>query len=603
MRFYFGFSKRIMLKNLFKIALMLIGGFLAFFGINNISVLALEDGFTNRNIGNIKYCSYDTSSPNATCTASSSTYQNSTINGIANTMIPVGIQTSQNGRMVPTSHTNYWIYGGVSATGSDNPCNNPNTISFNVTLNLEDPNNVLASNELNPNSYSGPTPVITASIRDAIFGFTRKSYSSSNSYYYYTGTGNVYGVKAGFRTGSGTNDFRNETTCSFISYGSNKSLNFRCTINATLPSNSLYIRTSYTNSSYNNPSLYPNLIIRDDIKVSEINDPCNNNYASDSQGIVDSINGQSGQIAQNTQDIIDSQNNINDNITDFKNNNHQDMEDLKDKADGLEDVLGDISDKQDDTNDKLDDINDGINQTNNGLNEIKDGISCIEEDYHFNYGSNSNLITHGYLSSTGRFVENNDYEVSDYLKMGTGENKLTLDFTDTDINYCIYTINKTKISCHNYSSQNIDIEKPQGYYYIRLSLKVDKLVRYKRCNVILGGSGAGHYFGDLYYVQDQPISSLITMPVYLLNKVISSIEHVNDCQPFRVPFNVFNGAGDDIIFPCIDLADYIPATLLDTLDTIFCLVIFYRFSKWIIQLFENLSSADDTFDYMYGGKW
>lgn len=345
MRFHIGFSKRLPAKTLIKFGLGI--ALLLLYFCSSLTAYALEDGFTNRNIGNIKYCSYNTASPNASCTASSSTYQNSTINGVSNAMVPTGIQTSQNGRMTPSAHTNYWIYSGVSASGSNNPCNNPNTLSFNISLLLEDPNNILASNELNPNTYTGPSSPLTASMIGALMSI-KKSYSSNASTYYnYTGIGNSIGVSAGFRTGTGTNDYRNDTQCSFLSYSSNKGLNFRCTINATLPSNSLYIRAEYTNTSYvNSPSTYQGLIIRDDIKVTELNDPCNNNYASDSQGIVDSINNSSNQITQGVADIIENQNTNTDIL-------HNDLEDIKDN--------------QETTIDKLNTINSTLQNNHNNL--------------------------------------------------------------------------------------------------------------------------------------------------------------------------------------------------------------------------------------------
>jgi len=726
MRFYFGFGRSMRLRTLFKWLLPVAIGFLAFFGFN-VTVFAL-DNFQGRSISNTKWCEFGETNPQANCIdQSSDVYYNVSTNGYNNSIAPVGIQNSNNGRLVPDSHSITWIYSGVNSSSS--PCNNPSNVSFNVIVNPRDINNVLAPNELNPNSYNGPVTPVVASIREAVLGFTRKSYSSNYRYYKYLVNENNYGVIAGARyNNNGTIQARDVTNCSFFAYGNDKQLKFRCSVNMTQPSNSLFINIQYTNDSFvQYPSSYNNLRLRDEIVVEEIYDPCNpnNNTSENQQGVIDSINNQSGIMSDNFNDLIENNNSnaegIIDSIHEFQNQQDTHSQIIEGSLEDIQDSINENSDKQDETNSKLDEIQDsldglnckkvdsqssnltqgalssygnifdsieffvtpflhadnltiynsngyntvrtcfykkdksliscitydrrttinvsfpnnyyyfrstisvnsdylyikycnnvnenleniedGINQTNNGLNEIKDGISCIEEDYHFNYGSNSNLVTHGYLSSTGGFVENNDYEVSDYLRMGTGENKLTLDFTDSDINYCVYTINKTKISCHNYNSQNIEVEKPQGYYYIRLSLKVNKLVRYKRCNVTFGGSGAGHYFGDLDYVEEQPISSLITMPVYLLNKVISSIENVNECQEFRVPFNVFNGSGDDLVFPCIQLSNYIPATLVDTLDAIFCLVIFYRFSKWIIQIFENLSSADDVFDYMYGGKW
>ena len=371
MRFHIGFSKRVSLKWI----LLILGGLLAFFGINNITALALEDGFTNRNIANIKYCSgAGVSDPNTSCDASSSTYQNTNTNGVIDSMAPVGVENSDT-RRIPNAKTLFWIYSGVSQSGSNNPCNNPNTMSFNVTLSLNDINSVLSYNELNPNSYTGPPSPVITSMRDAVKSlFNKISFSSSSSYYQYTGINNSVGVFAGFRTGTGQGQIRNQTDCSFISYGSNKSINFRCTLNATLPSNSLYIGINYKNTSYlNNSSLYSNLRIYDAIKVQEINDPCNNNYASDSQGIVDSINGQSGQITQNTQDLIDSQNNINDNISDFKNNNHQDMEDLKDNTDAINDKLDDIKDSM--TNQNGSTSSNTLSQWLNGHNsDVSNGV-------------------------------------------------------------------------------------------------------------------------------------------------------------------------------------------------------------------------------------
>lgn len=603
MRFYFGLSKRITLKNLFKIALMLIGGLLAFFGINNMTVLALEDGFTNRNIANIKYCTgAGVSDPNTSCDASSSTYQNTNSNGVIDSMAPIGVENSDT-RRIPNAKTLFWIYSGVSQTGTNNPCNNPNTLSFNVTLSLNDLNNVLADNELNPNSYTGPPSPVITSIREAVLSFTRKSYSNSSTYYQYTGVNNSVGVFAGFRTGSGQGQIRNQTNCSFVSYGSKKSVNFRCSLNATLPSNSLYIGINYKNTSYlNNSSLYSNLRIYDAIKVQEINDPCNNNYASDSQGIVDSINGQSGQIAQNTQDIIDNQNNINDNITDFKNNNHQDMEDLKDKADALEGVL-------DDTNDKLDDIKDGIEQSNKNT----ESCSIIKGFDNFSFSSTGILNNDGTIRSSS-----SSWKVTDYYKIGNNSNAMFKTENWNDVNYCVYDVNKSLISCYSYPriiNSFFPLTIDDGGYYVKLSVVTYANMEFKRCSGIgqtltdyMNDEGIDDSFvpegirdiTDLIDNEPEIIQDLIQLPVKFLRTVYDNVSS-DSCSAYTVDVPFFDGNTYHWNFTCPNYNDLIGETPTTILDAIICFILIFGIAKMGVRVYEDLSSAKDTFDEIYKG--
>ena len=550
MRFHVGFSKRID----FKWILLILGGLLAFFGINNITVLALEDGFTNRSIANIKYCTgAGVSDPNTSCDVSSSTYQNTNTNGVIDSMAPIGVENSD-ARRTPSAKSLFWIYSGVSASGSDNPCNNPNTLSFNVTLSLNDINSVLADNELNPNSYTGPPSPVITSIREAVLRFTRKSYSNSSTYYQYTGTNNSVGVFTGFRTGTGEGQIRNQTNCSFLSYGSKKSLNFRCTVNATYPANSLYIGINYKNTSYvNNSSLYSNLRIYDAIKVSEINDPCNNNYASDSQGVIDSINGQSGQIAQNTQDLIDSQNNINDNITDFKNNNHQDLEDLKDKADAI--------------NDKLDGIQDSF-----------DELNCLNI-----YGNDLPFL--GVLDTNGTVGGSTNYHTSDFLKVGYTSSVVS---KSNNVNYrvgfyrtnkeliSVITISDTNFNINSYISSHFNNDKV-GYfrvslYNVNMSLKYCTNLGQTLTDSDIYGLGGSYNFGDS---DPHGFGDIITAPIRLYQSLHDAAYRWNGgggtgvqtrggtgdinrdanlspftCDDLSIPFNFMGNSNNHVKLPC-----------------------------------------------------
>lgn len=325
MRFHIGFSKRVSLKWI----LLILGGLLAFFGIGNLTVLAL-DNFQGRNISNTKWCVFGETNPQASCLSQSSTVAyNQSTNGYENSIAPTGIQNENNGRLVPDSHSIFWIYSGVNSSNS--PCNNPNTVSFNVIVNPRDYNWTLANNELNPNSFGDWTP-LSVSMREAIKSFSRKSYTSNSHYYKYLVNENNYGVSVGARyNNNGTITYRNETQCSFFAYGPIRQLKFRCDINMTQPSNSLYINIQYTNDSFMQcPGCYNNLRLRDEIVVEEIYDPCNpNNTGNDQQSVVDSINNQSGVISSNTSDIIENNNSnteaIVDAIHDSSSQNHDDF--------------------------------------------------------------------------------------------------------------------------------------------------------------------------------------------------------------------------------------------------------------------------------------
>lgn len=303
MRFHIGFSKFLSIKTLSKIGI----GILIAFGLNGC--VAHARTWDSSSINDIKYCAYNTMDPNASCVASSNTIQVQTVNGISDTIVPSGIENSNNGRTVPSAHTVIWQRRSISSGQAGDPCYNPGTVAFNVTINPWDLNNVLAPNELNPNSYQGVTPIYTSILDSVKSMFSRKSYSTSNSYYQYLefGTKNQTGVIIGQRTSP--TSYANATECTFLSYGTNKSLNFRCSLNMNSPSGAIYLQINYGNSSYiNNPSLYNNLRLYDSIKITTISDPCDT-VPNNNQGVIDSIQSNSSTITQNFNDLIQNNNN------------------------------------------------------------------------------------------------------------------------------------------------------------------------------------------------------------------------------------------------------------------------------------------------------
>lgn len=83
------------------------------------------------------------------------------------------------------------------------------------------------------------------------------------------------------------------------------------------------------------------------------------------------------------------------------------------------------------------------------------------------------------------------------------------------------------------------------------------------------------------------ITQLIGLPVTLFTKVLNSVN--GTCTSY----NLGSLFGTDIIFPCINISNYLGATLWSVIDVLISGLFVYSISKKFIKVFEHMSSMNE----------
>lgn len=86
------------------------------------------------------------------------------------------------------------------------------------------------------------------------------------------------------------------------------------------------------------------------------------------------------------------------------------------------------------------------------------------------------------------------------------------------------------------------------------------------------------------------ISSLITMPITLYQKILNSVN--GTCAPF----NMGSLLGSNIVFPCINPATYLGSNLWSIIDVICSGLLVFAISKRFIKIFDGFTSMSTTKD-------
>lgn len=95
---------------------------------------------------------------------------------------------------------------------------------------------------------------------------------------------------------------------------------------------------------------------------------------------------------------------------------------------------------------------------------------------------------------------------------------------------------------------------------------------------------------------DSPISNMVLMPITLLNAYINGIN--GSCTSF----NLGNLYGTDIIFPCIDISNYLGSTLWNIIDVLFSGFMIFMIGKKFVKIFNDFTNLkDNQVDELYGG--
>lgn len=311
---------------------------LTFFGFNKIVVHA--DSF--KVIQNWSFCPFNANSfDSSNCIRYNEEdgyiSDFASVNGFTN-VTKVFTANFPSGKNGTETHSEFYKYGGTSG------CSTGDTISFNLDVILNDVQDLLSNNALNYDFWGSATPTVRSSL-------TRSSTVVWNNYYSWLGdnTSNIEN-KIGVSVAKNDHNY-NYSQCSFISYGTNKSVRFRCNIAS--GSTGYQIRLNFYN--YSGPFLnalssssLPTIV--SGIKISMLHDPCLT-YSNDQTGVIHAITDQTSDIMQGFQDIIDN-NNTNTNSTNSV----------------ISDWGNNMASKQDITNSKLNDLQNAILNNNTSSN-------------------------------------------------------------------------------------------------------------------------------------------------------------------------------------------------------------------------------------------
>lgn len=267
-------------------------------------------------------------------------------------------------------------------------------------------------------------------------------------------------------------------------------------------------------------------------------------------------------------------------------------------------------------NQNTQDVINQINENNDKLTESQKVCSFIDKN---------NVVTNGYLDSSGTLHIGQDIGVTDFINVESST--LTLLETQSSIGayLCFYNTNKSLISCvatRDFSA-NSSITIPNNSSYIKATI-VTTLNKptFKLCkngnqalsddindlnntlkddnlpDVINSGGGGGTYFDDINQSSDTPISDLLLLPLNLLNKVNENLS--SSCSPYTIPFD-FTGGSNTLTFPCINIESYVGSELWGIIDAMFSLFMIYNIFRLIIRYYDSWTSLDDTFHSLIKG--
>lgn len=91
-----------------------------------------------------------------------------------------------------------------------------------------------------------------------------------------------------------------------------------------------------------------------------------------------------------------------------------------------------------------------------------------------------------------------------------------------------------------------------------------------------------------YLAQNGVITNLITMPVTLFSKVLTTID--GTC----VDYDLGTLYDSNLILPCIDVSDYLGDTLWGVIDVIISGLLVYSISRHFVKMFNKMSSLEES---------
>ena len=277
------------------------------------------------------------------------------------------------------------------------------------------------------------------------------------------------------------------------------------------------------------------------------------------------------------------------------------IEKFEDNSNVIIDQNQTIIDQNNTTNEKLDDIID--NQNSNTDKEIQSQKVCKNYDY----TTDNVLKSNGYLTSNGSIVDGgNSFKHTDYIKLQKNETyTLTTNFTNNNLNYCLYTYDKTLISCQRYNSQSFTII-PTDDGFIRYSTRETYQVNFtgKFCengnqalndklndlqgslnNPNIDGSlgEAGGFFNNFSTTDHGGVSGIITAPLVAINQMLNK-----SCNPMSTNFK-----GKEISLPCgYDFWSKM-GPIQDFLNLVLGGLLCYQIIIKLFKLIEKIKNPED----------
>lgn len=94
-------------------------------------------------------------------------------------------------------------------------------------------------------------------------------------------------------------------------------------------------------------------------------------------------------------------------------------------------------------------------------------------------------------------------------------------------------------------------------------------------------------------VQDGPITSLILLPISLLNRYVEGFN--GTCSPIHLG----SLYGTDLTLPCINLSSVLGDTLWNIIDSLVSIFFIYNIGLLFVSAFNSVTSLRDTFDSLY----
>ena len=246
------------------------------------------------------------------------------------------------------------------------------------------------------------------------------------------------------------------------------------------------------------------------------------------------------------------------------------------------------------------------NQDENTNKEINSQRVCKVIDKNSVIEQNKTLT-----SSNGSVTSSNiTLGVTNYFRVSsTSELTLLHKNTSQQSIACFYNINKTFISCisqRDLSEGVITIPTNASYFRATINYSSD-LPTWQICsdgnqalddsinslNDNITNDDAPDIDLSLNESSDTPISDLLTMPLTILNTLITNLS--DTCSNYTIPFFF----GTTVTFPCFTLSDYLGTTVTNYIDLFICLYMCYNIAMLCISVFDDITSLNDIFNSLY----